>query len=140
MNLNINQSKNKFQEKNVTQKSTERINQKFEKKIRKIKSDKSKFKKTKFSNFKIVEKFKKIAIYQKFSITLVETNFMLVNATNVENQKNVSVFDIIFKSNKLTKVNSVIKSKLKRLTMNINKSNSKVILSKRKRDKFREKN
>ena len=32
MNLNINPSKNEFREKNVTQKSTERVKQKFEKK------------------------------------------------------------------------------------------------------------
>ena len=62
---------------------------------------------------------------------------MLIYATNVKNQKNISVLDTTFKSNKLAKVNLVIKSELKRLTMNISKSNSKVILSKRKSDKFR---
>ena len=69
---------------NVTQKSTEKVKQKFEKKIRKIKSDKNKFKKVKYPNFKIIERFKKITIYQKFSITSVETTFMLINATNVK--------------------------------------------------------
>ena len=62
---------------------------------------------------------------------------MLVNATNVENQKDVYVFDTTFKLNKLAKMNFVMKSKLKRSTMNINKSSSKVILSRKKRDKFR---
>ena len=62
---------------------------------------------------------------------------MLENTTNVKSQKDVSVFDTAFKSNKLVKMNFVIKSKLKRLTINISKNNSKVILSKRKRDKFR---
>ena len=61
---------------------------------------------------------------------------MLVNKTNVENQKNGLVLDITFRLNKLTKVNFVMKSELKCLTMNINKSNSKVILLKGKRDKF----
>ena len=51
MNLNINQSKNEFQEKKVTQNSTKRIKQKFEKKIRKIKNNNNKFKKVKFFNF-----------------------------------------------------------------------------------------
>ena len=59
MNLDINQLKNKFQEKNVTQKLTEKIKQKFEKKIKKIKSDKNKFKTIKFSNFKDVKNSKK---------------------------------------------------------------------------------
>ena len=62
---------------------------------------------------------------------------MLVDATNVKNQKNVSVFDTTFKLNKLARVNFVMKLKLKRLTMNISKNNSKVILLKRKRNKFR---
>ena len=62
---------------------------------------------------------------------------MLVNATNVKSQKNVSVLDIGFKSNKLTKINSVMKLELKRSTMNISKNSSKVILSKKKRDKLR---
>ena len=137
MNSNINQLKKEFQEKNVTQKSTKRIKQKFETKIWKIKNDKSKFRKIKFSNLKIIERFKKRAIYQKFSIISIETNFMLVHTTNVENQKTVSVFNIAFKLNKLTKVNSVIKSELKPSAMNIRKNNSKLILSKKKRDEFR---
>ena len=58
-------------------------------------------------------------------------NFMLVDATNVKSQKNVSSFDTAFKLNKLTKINSMIKSKLKRSTMNISKSSSKVILAKK---------
>ena len=37
MNLNINQSKNEFQEKNVTQKSTEKIKQKFKKNLKNAK-------------------------------------------------------------------------------------------------------
>ena len=55
------------------------------------------------------------------SIALVKTNSMLENATNVKNQKNVFVFDTTFKLYKLAKVNSVIKSELKRSTMNISK-------------------
>ena len=122
----------------VTQKLTQRIKQKFEKKIGKIKNNRDKFKKPKFSNFRIVKNFKKIAIYQKFSITAVKINSMLVDATNVKNQKNLFVFDTKFKLNKLTKVNPVMKLKLKRSTMNINKSSSKVILSRKKSDRFRE--
>ena len=61
---------------------------------------------------------------------------MLINATNVESQKNVSVLDTAFKLDKLVKVNFVIKSELKRSAMNISKSSSKVILSRKKRDKF----
>ena len=61
---------------------------------------------------------------------------MLVNATNVKNQKNVSIFNIVFKSNKLAKMNFVMRSELKRSTMNISKSSSKVILSRKKRDRF----
>ena len=70
-------------------------------------------------------------------ITSIETSSTLVNATNVKSQKNLFVFDTAFKSNKLTKMNFAIKSELKRSTMNINKGSSKVILSKKKRDKFR---
>ena len=132
MNLNFNQSKKKFQEKNVTQKFTERIEQNFEKEIRKIGNNTKKFRKVKFSKFKIIEKFKKVAVYQKFSITSAETNFMLVDATNVKSQKNVFVLDTTFTSNKLAKMNFVIKSKLKRSIMNISKSSSKVILSREK--------
>ena len=91
----------------------------------------------KFLDFKIVERFKEIVIYQEFSITLVETNFMFVNATNVKSQENVFILDTALKSNKLTKMNFVIKSKVKRLTMNINKSSSQVILLKIKRDRLR---
>ena len=61
---------------------------------------------------------------------------MLVNATNIKSQKDVSILNTAFKPNKLTKVNSMIKSKLKRSTMNISKSSLKIILSKKKRDKF----
>ena len=92
---------------------------------------------TSSSHFKIVEKFKKITIYQKLSIISIETNSMFVNATNVKNQKNVFIISTAFKLNKSTKVNFVIKSELKRLTININKSNSKIILSRKKRDKLR---
>ena len=129
MILNIYQSKNEFQENNVRQKFAEKIKQKFEKKIQRIKIDKRKFKKTKISDFKIEDRFKKITIYQKFSITSVETNFMLVNSTNVKIQKNVFVFDTTFKSNELTTMNSVMKSELKRSAMNISTENSKVTLS-----------
>ena len=121
MNLNINQSENEFKKKNVTKKFTEKVKQKFEKKIRKTKNNKSKFRKIKFSNFKLVKRFKKIAIYQKFLITSIETNFMCVDATNVKSQKNVFVFDRAFKSNKLKILNSVIESVLKRSAMNISK-------------------
>ena len=53
---------------------------------------------------------------------------MLVDATNVVGQKSVYVLDIAFKLNQLAKVNFVTKLKLKRSTINIKKSNSKVIL------------
>ena len=86
MNLNINQSKNELKI-NVTQKFTEKVKQNFEKKIRKIKNDKNKFKKTKLSSFKIIKKFKKVTIHQKFSITSIEINSMFVDATNSKNQK-----------------------------------------------------
>ena len=62
---------------------------------------------------------------------------MFVDTTNVKSQKNVFVLNTTFKSNKLTKINSVIRVELKRSTMNININNSKVILSRKKRDKFR---
>ena len=62
---------------------------------------------------------------------------MFVNTINIKNQKNVSILDTTFKLNKLTKANSMRKSKLKRLTLNVNKSSLKIILFKRKRDKFR---
>ena len=132
--------KKRISKKNVKQKFTKRVKQKFEKKIRKIKSDKNKFRKIKVLDFKIIKKFKKIAIYQKLSITSIETNFMFINTTNVKNQKNDSVFDLTFKLNKLTKMNFVMKSKLKRSTMNINKSNSKVILWKKNVINFEKRN
>ena len=55
----------------------------------------------------------------------------------MKSQKNVFVLDITFKSNKLTKMNSVTKSELKRSAINSNKSSSKIILSRKKRDEFR---
>ena len=61
---------------------------------------------------------------------------MFVNATNVKNQKNGFILNIVFKLKKLTKVTFVIKLKLKRLTMNINKNNSKIISSKKNRNKL----
>ena len=42
---------------------------------------------------------------------------MLVNATNVKSQKNVFVIHTEIKFDKLAKINSVIKLKLKRSTM-----------------------
>ena len=85
----------------------------------------------------MIKKIQKIAIYQKLSIALIETNFMLVNATNVKSQKNVFVLNTAFKLNKLAKLNFVMKLKLKRLIINIKKNSSKVILSRKKRDRFR---
>ena len=56
---------------------------------------------------------------------------MLVNAINIKNQKDVFRIDITFKSNELTKANCVMESELKRLIINIDKNNSKVILLKK---------
>ena len=41
-------------------------------------------KRIKFSVFKIIERFKEVAIYQKLSITLVKTNLIFVDTTNVK--------------------------------------------------------